>query len=181
MQRYSILFLLFGLTACSSAVSQVSPQRLRISAQDAAREARTVAVSWSNSAELHYIEGEGVTPEGYVLPGRGAWRFIYGAPNRADQLVVTVTPKSLEEATRPRQSPPGMALGEATLPGEWVDSPVALAAVRAAGAESLLTSLDQAISLLLVPLRPPQWVVRVAAGQESREWRVDAGTGSVVR
>jgi hypothetical protein len=172
---------LAGLTACASAASQISPQRLRISAQDAAREARAAAVTWASAAALRYVEGEGITPEGYVLPGRGAWRFIYEAADRADQLVVTVTPKALEQATRPRQSPPGFAVGEATLPGEWIDSPAALAAVRSAGAESLLASPEPAISLLLVPLRPPQWVVRIAAGRESREWRVDARTGAVVR
>lgn len=181
MFRYSLIILLAGVTACASAASQISPQKLRISAQDAAREARTVAVSWAQGASLRYVEGEGVTPEGYVLPGRGAWRFIYDASSRADQLVVTVTPKALEQATRPRQSPPGYAIGEATLSSDWVDSPAVLAAVRGAGGEALLATKEPAISLLLVPLRPPQWVVRVAAGTESREWRVDAKTGTVLR
>lgn len=180
MNRYALIVVLAASTACAPAASQISPQLLRISAQDAAREARTVAVSWSNEARLRYVEGEGVTPEGYVLPGRGAWRFVYDTPERADQLVVTVTPKALEQATRPRQSPPGFAVGEAALPGEWVDSPAALSAVRGAGGESLLSAREPAISLLLVPLRPAQWVVRVAAGNESREWRVNAGTGAVM-
>jgi hypothetical protein len=171
---------LAALTACAPAASQISPQKLRISAQDAAREARTVAVSWAEGATLRYVEGEGVTPEGYVIPGRGAWRFIYDAPERADQLVVTVTPKALEQATRPKQSPPGFAVGMAALPGQWVDSPAVLAAVRGAGGATLLTARQPAISLLLVPLRPAQWVVRIAAGNESREWRVDAGTGAVL-
>lgn len=180
MNRYSMIIVLAALTACAPAASQISPQELRISAQDAAREARTVAVSWADGAMLRYVEGEGVTPEGYILPGRGAWRFIYDAPDRADQLVVTVTPKALEQATRPRQSPPGFAVGTASLPGEWVDSPAVMAAVRRAGGEALLATKQPAISLLLVPLRPAQWVVRIAAGTESREWRVDAGTGAVL-
>jgi hypothetical protein len=181
MYRYSAILAFMGLTACASAASQISPQQLRISAQDAGREARTVAVSWAKEASLRYLEGEGVTPEGYILPGRGAWRFIYDAPSRADQLVVTVTPKALEQATRPRQAPPGFAVGEAALPGSWIDSPAVLAAVRSAGGEALLSAKAPAISLLLVPLRPAQWVVRIAAGSESREWRVDAGTGAVIR
>jgi hypothetical protein len=181
MYRYWLITILAGLSACASAASQISPQKLRISAQDAAREARTVAVSWASAASLRYVEGEGVTPEGYVLPGRGAWRFIYDAPERVDQLVVTVTPKALEQATRPRQSPPGFALGEAALPGEWIDSPAALAAARAAGAAPHLTAAEPAISLLLVPLQPAQWVVRIAAGRESGEWRIDARSGAVLR
>ncbi len=181
MYRYSLTMLLLGLSACASAVSQISPQRLRISAQDAAREARTVAVSWAESASLRYVEGEGVTPEGYVFPGRGAWRFVYDAANRVDQLVVTVTPTALDQATRPRQSPPGIVLGEAALPGDWIDSPAVLAAARAAGAGQLLSASEPAISLLLVPRRPAEWVVRIAAQGESREWRVDARTGAVVR
>jgi hypothetical protein len=181
MYRYLSIMLLTGLAACASAASQISPQKLRLSAQEAGREARTVAVSWASAARLRYVEGEGLTPEGYVLPGRGAWRFVYDAPERVDQLVVTVTPKALEQATRPPQSPAGFALGEAALTGEWIDSPAVLAAVRAAGAAPLLSAAEPAISLLLVPLRPPQWVVRIAAGQESGSWRVDASTGEVVR
>lgn len=180
MYRYLLILLLAGLTGCASAASQISPQRLRLSARDALHEAHTVAVSWASAATLRYVEGEGVTPEGYVLPGRGAWRFAYDAPDRVDQLMVTVTPKTLEQVTRPRQSPPGFAVGEAALPEEWIDSPAVLAAVRAAGAATLLSASAPAISLLLVPLRPAQWVVRIAAGQEAREWRVDAGTGVVI-
>lgn len=180
MIRYILIAILSGMTACASAASQISPQRLRISAQDAAREARTVAAGWAPGAQLRYLEGEGITPEGYVLPGRGAWRFIYEAENRADQLVVTVTPRRLEDAVRPRQGPAGVSIGGGSLPDGWIDSPRVLAAVRAAGGAELLDAGEPAISLLLAPLRPPEWVVRVAVGSTSREWRVDAGRGEVV-
>lgn len=179
MRRFGAILLLLGITACASA-SSIPPERLRISAQDAAREARTTAVSWTPEAVLRYVEGEGVTPEGYVLPGRGSWRFVYEAPGRADQLVVTVTPKALERATRPKQSPPGFVLGAEMLPAEWIDSPAALAAVRSAGGAQLLSAREAAISMVLVPLRPAQWVVRIAAGKEAKEWRVDAHTGKVI-
>lgn len=174
MVRYSLIAVLAGVAACAPAVSQIPPERLRISAQDAVREARTVAVSWARGASLRYVEGEGVTPEGYVLPNKGAWRFVYEASNRADQLVVTVTPKRLDQTTRPRQAPAGYAIGDAALPEEWIDSPAVLARVRERGGATLLGAAEPAISLLLVPLRPPQWVVRVAVGAESREWRVEA-------
>jgi hypothetical protein len=181
MYRYTLALLLVGVTGCASAASQISPEKLRLSARDASREAHTVAVSWDDAASLRYAEGEGVTPEGYVLPGRGSWRFVYDAPDRADQLVVTVTPKALDKATRPRQSPPGFAVGEATLPSEWIDSPQLLAVVRESGGATLLAAQAPAISLLLVPLRPAQWVVQIAAGNESREWRVNAESGAVIR
>jgi len=149
-----------ALAAC--APGRVEPELLRITAHDAAREARLVAVGWA------------------VPPGRGAWRFIYEAADRADQLVVTITPEDVEQTTRPRQSPPGFVLGDAPLPEEWIDAPAALAAARAAGAEPFLAASDAAITLLLLPLRPPQWVVRVAAGGQSRQWRVDARSGEVL-
>jgi len=180
MVRYWLVSVLAGVVACAPASSQISPQRLRISAQDAAREARTVAVGWAQGAALRYVEGEGVTPEGYILPGRGAWRFVYEASNRADQLVVTVTPRTLEQATRPRQTPAGYVLGDAVLTGDWIDSPAALVAARDGGGATLLAGQEPAIYLLLVPLSPPQWVVRVAVGAESREWRVNARSGELL-
>jgi hypothetical protein len=167
-----------ALAAC--APGRVEPELLRITAHDAAREARLVAVGWAEAPVLRYVEGEGVTPAGAVPPGRGAWRFIYEAADRADQLVVTITPEDVEQTTRPRQSPPGFVLGDAPLPEEWIDAPAALAAARAAGAEPFLAASDAAITLLLLPLRPPQWVVRVAAGGQSRQWRVDARSGEVL-
>lgn len=179
MFKRSYLVLLAGLAACAPATSRIPPERLRISALDAQREARTVAVGWATGALLRYIEGEGVSPEGYVLPDRGAWRFFYDASGRADQLVVTVTPRTLDRVTRPATVPPGFDLGRAHLTEDWVDSPVVMAAVQASGGEAVLSAHEPAVSLLLLPLRPEQWVVRVAAGRESEEWRVDARTGKV--
>lgn len=165
---------------CASAAERIPDERLRISARDALLEARTEAAAWEEGATLRYVEGEGVTAEGYVAPESGHWRFVYEAPGRADQLVVTVTPRRLERATRPRQSPPGLVLGEAALGDSWVDSPQAMAAARAAGADALLAAGSPAISMLLVPLRPPQWIVSIAAGGTTRRWRINAQTGEVI-
>lgn len=169
-----------GFAACASAPEGRGAERLSLSAEDAAREARTVVVSWADDAVLRYVEGEGVTPEGYVLRENGVWRFIYEAPGRADQLVVSITPRSVEEVTRPRQSPAGYALGDAALPDEWIDSPAALSAARRAGAESLVAAGEPAISMLLVPLRPAQWIIRIAADGQAGEWRIDARNGGVL-
>lgn len=169
------------VAGCASAGERVPAERLRISARDAAREANTVARAWSPDAVLRFVEGEGVTPDGYVEPERGAWRLVYEAPGRAEQLVVTAAPTSLEQARRPPQSPPGYVLEDAALPAGWIDSPQAAAAARAANGDGgLLQRRDAAVSMLLVPLRPPQWVIRAAANGESGQWRVDASTGAVL-
>lgn len=160
--------------------AQVPPERLRISAQDAAHEARTVALSWSADASLRYVEGTGLTPAGYILPGAGEWRFVYEAPGESEQLVVAITPRTVERAMRPPQSPPGLVLGDATLPANWIDSPAALAAVRAAGADGPVGGGAPTISALLAPLRPPSWIVRIARDGEAQVWRIDARTGEVV-
>ncbi|MBI4409486.1 MAG: hypothetical protein HY561_07235 [Gemmatimonadetes bacterium] len=165
-----------ALAACAPA-ARGTAERLRISARDAEREAHTVAASWQRDATLRYLEGEGVAADGYVQRERGFWRLVYQAPGRADQLAVTVTPVKLEQVTRPAQSPPGIVLGDAQL-AAWVDSPQVMDSVKAAGAATLLAGGDAALSLLLVPLRPPQWTVRLARGSESREWQVNAVTGA---
>ncbi len=170
--------ILAGAVAGCASAGGASPERLRISARDAANEARTVAAGWAEGATLRYVEGESVTTEGHVAPGAGAWRLVYEAPGRADQLVVTVTPRTLGQEARPRRSPPGFVLGDAALGADWVDSPAALAAVR--GAEVAALAEVAAVSVLLAPLRPPQWIVRAAVAGDVREWRVNASTGQVI-
>lgn len=167
------------LAACAPATEGVPPERLRISARDAAREAGTVAAAWADSTDLRYIEGDGVTPDGYVLPGAGAWRLVYDSPGREEQLVVTVTPRELTDTLRAPLSPPGFVLGDAALEPGWIDSPAALAAVRATGGLDGVAS-DTTLTALLVPVRPPQWILRVAGTGDTRRWRVDATTGQVI-
>src|SRR5690606_33304051 len=116
-----------ALAACATAGERVPPEGLRISAREAEQTAYTRAVTWASDAVLRYVEGEVVAADGYVLPGQGAWRFIYGSAGREDELVVTVTPTTIEQEARPRQSPPGFALGDAALDDGWIDSPRALA------------------------------------------------------
>ncbi|HEY8470159.1 MAG TPA: hypothetical protein VIL18_10980 [Longimicrobiales bacterium] len=179
--RWAATLVAAALAGCATAGEPVRPERLRISAQDAAREANTVARAWAPDAALRFLEGEGVTPDGYVEPGRGAWRVVYEAPGRAEQLVVTATPTGLERATRPPQSPAGYVLEDGTLPPAWVDSPQAAAAARqASGARGPLGRRDAAVSMLLVPLQPPQWVIRAVADGQAGQWRVDAASGAVL-
>lgn len=181
MRRAALLGLgLAILQACAPATGDISPERLSITADDAFQEARTVAADWAPGARLRYAEGEGLRGSGRVLPEAGYWRFVYEAPDRAEQLAVTVTPRAIEQVTRPPRSPPGFVLGDAELGADWVDSPQALAAVRAAEDGTLLDREDAAIAMVLVPRRPPQWIVRVAAGGATREWRVNALTGAVI-
>lgn len=181
MRRMSWAATFLALAGCATAGEQVPAERLRISARDAAREANTVARAWAPDAALRFLEGEGVTPDGYVEPGRGAWRVVYEAPGRAEQLVVTATPTALEHATRPPQPPAGYVLEDGALPSAWVDSPQAAAAARqAGGAGGPLARRDAAVSMLLAPLRPPQWVIRAVADGQAGQWRVDAASGAVL-
>lgn len=168
------------LAACATAGERVSPEGLRISARDAEQAAYTRAVTWAADAELRYVEGEGVTPEGYVLPGSGAWRFIYGSAGRQEEFVVTVTPTTVEQETRPPRSPPGFALGDAVLEDGWIDSPRAVATAAAGEGAPLAGRPDGAVSMLLVPLRPAQWLIRAGVDGEARQWSVDARTGALL-
>lgn len=181
MKRIATGMLLFALAAAQGCASaEVSPERLAITAATAAQEARTAAVSWSPLAELKWVEGEGVRSSGRVAPGGGLWRFIYESPRRTDQLVVTVTPRTMEQETRPPQGPPGFVLGGARLAVDWIDSPQALAAVTQAAGADVFAGEDVALSMLLLPLRPPQWIIRAAADGGVRQWRVNAETGRVL-
>jgi len=169
-----------ALAACATAGERVPPEGLRISARDAEQTAYTRAVTWASDAVLRYVEGEAVAADGYVLPGQGAWRFIYGSAGREDELVVTVTPTTIEQEARPRQSPPGFALGDAALDDGWIDSPRALAMTGAGADGSPSSRPDATVSMLLVPLRPAQWLIRGWAGGEARQWSVDARTGALL-
>src|SRR5690625_3517454 len=74
--------------------------RLSITARDAAREAYTAAASLAPDAALRWVEGEGMTADGLVRPGRGEWRLVYDSPAVDEQIVVTVTPRAQERETR---------------------------------------------------------------------------------
>lgn len=166
--------------ACAPS-GQPEPQALSIAAKAAVRQAYTEAVAWAPEPELRYVQGVGVGSTGRVLPGSGRWVVVYGSDELAEQLVVTVTPTTLERVTRPPQSPPGYATGAAELDGDWVDSPAVLMAVSEDGGVALLASPDASISMLLVPTSPPRWIVRVASGGATREWQVSARTGLVLQ
>lgn len=161
------------LTACASAVGSIPSEALGVSAADGYVEARSVARSWDASARLRYVEGQGIGADGMADPEGGLWRFHYTAPDRSDELVVEVAPLETASAERPPTSPPGYVIGDNELGTSWIDSGEAVEAIAATGATP-----GSPLSMLLVPTRPEQWVVRPASGEG--RWRIDAGTGEVL-
>lgn len=164
------------LAGCGAAAGRIAPDVLGVSARDAYTEARSVARVWSPDARLRWVEGEGINPMGIALPDGGSWQFHYTAPGKVQALSVRV--EALEETRseeRPFASPPGLVIGDNTLSTAWVDSRVVMAAVTAAAEQPV----QEPVSMLLVPARPEQWIVRV--GDEPERWHVEAATGEVVR
>ena len=163
---------LLAASACGAPVIR-HEAGLRVSAQDALREARLQAVSWDPGAVLRYVEGRNLSPDGYAVAGtEGAWSFVYDAAGRNEQFLVTVSQAGEEHRTRAAQSPTGIVLGSnARVADGWIDSPRALEALRAS------LPADTPLSMLLVPTAPQQWIVRAA----DRQWRVNAATGAVIQ
>lgn len=163
------------LAGCGSAAGRIGAETLGVSAHDAHSEASTEARVWSSSARLRWVEGVGIDAGGIAIPGEGLWRFHYTAPDQRDELVVQI--QALQSATEERAptSPPGIVIGDNALGTAWIDSREAMdalgAAITGAGAGSY--------SMLLVPTRPEQWIVR--AGDTSDRWHVHAGTGQVLQ
>ncbi|MGH7476246.1 MAG: hypothetical protein ACRELD_08145 [Longimicrobiales bacterium] len=163
-----------ALSGCAPAVGPELIAGLRVSARQALGEALTVARTWSPAAELRWLEGWQVSSNGYVLSGDDArWDFVFEAPGQEQQLVVTVTPRSLDSVRRARQSPTGFVIGTNRLPGDWVDSPAVMQEVLEAEPGVAAAGVE----LLLVPLQRPQWIIRTELNGRDLEWRVDAGTG----
>jgi hypothetical protein len=161
------------LGACASATSRIPGEALGVSARDGYVEARSVARSWDTSARLRYVEGEGIGADGLAGPQGGLWRFHYTAPDKSDELVVEVTPLETESAERPATSPPGFVIGDNALGTSWIDSGEVVEAIVGAGGAP-----GAPLSMLLVPARPEQWLVR-PADREGR-WRIHAETGEVL-
>ncbi|NIP83006.1 MAG: hypothetical protein GWM90_28770 [Gemmatimonadetes bacterium] len=158
--------------ACGAATEGIPPEALVVSARDAYVEARSVARSWDGAARLRYVEGEGVAATGVVAPEEGIWRFHYTALDRPQELVVEVSALETASAERPETSPPGYVIGDNALGASWIDSREVVEAIAAAG-----TAPAGPLSLLLVPTRPAQWVVRSAG---DGRWRVHAETGELL-
>lgn len=151
-------------TACA-ARGAADPAAFSLTAFAAWGEARTQARGWANDAELQYVEGASVTNQGTVQRDAGYWRFVYGADSRSQQLVVTVTPTSVDSEERTPQGPPGFVLGDRTLGTDWIDSPRVVAALPPFGAETR-------VHMFLVPTTPPRWIVG--------DVEIDARTGAVL-
>lgn len=166
------LVLSLGLlsSGCGAARGQIDPTRLAVTAYAAWGEARSQARGWASDAVLQYVEGSSVTNLGAVHPDAGYWRFAFRAPSRGQQYVVTVTPTTVAGEERTPQSPPGYAIGDATLGSDWIDSPQAVGAAPSFGAETR-------VQMYLVPTTPPRWLVEV----EGRFHEIDARTGAVIR
>jgi hypothetical protein len=155
------------LSGC--AASTVTPRALGVSAQDAFAEARTIAASWADDARLRWVEGEAINDRGFALPDRGHWTFHYTSRTTDLGLTVRVSPLELVSEERRPTSPPGFHLDDRSLGASWIDAGRAL--------ESVTPALEPPISMLLLPTRPPQWVIRSDIG---RRWRVHAETGEVL-
>lgn len=162
------------LAGCGSAAGRIGAEALGVSARDAHAEARSVARVWSANARLRWVEGTGIDAGGIAIPGEGVWRFHYTANDQSDELVVQI--QALESATEERAptSPPGIVIGDNALGTSWIDSGDAMDAVAAATGVG-----SGSYSMLLVPTRPEQWIVRVA--DASDRWHVHAGTAEVLQ
>lgn len=163
------------VTGCGSAAGGIPAGELGITARDGYLEANSIARSWDRGARLRYVEGEGVTTTGQVLPQAGQWLFHFSAPGQAQQLVVRVTPLETGSEERAPTSPPGYVVGDNVLGSSWIDSPEVMEAVLTGGEAAAGAATAD---LLLVPSRPEQWVVRLESGAE--RYRVHAETGDLL-
>lgn len=158
------------LAGCASAAQSLPEGALALTAHEAWAEARSQARGWSADAQLQYVEGGAVTAAGTVRSDEGYWRFVFRAPDQAEQLVVEVRPTAVEATQRQPTSPPGFLIGERTLGLDWIDSPEALSA---------LPTFDEGtrVRMMLVPTEPARWLVTL--GDERVQ--VNARTGVVIQ
>lgn len=161
------------LTGCGSASGGIAAETLGVSARDAHTEARSVATVWSSSAQLRWVEGEGISASGVALEGEGAWTFHYTAPNRTEGLAVRVMPLQTTSEERAATSPPGIVIGDNAVGTSWVDSRVVVGSIAASS-----EAPPAPLSMLLVPMQPQRWIVRGAEGDARLE--VHAETGEVI-
>jgi hypothetical protein len=166
------MLLVAGLLACGSG-GAAPPRPAGVSARAALAEAQVVADTWAGGAELRWVEGDGIDGKGLALPDRGTWAFHYATSESNLELVVQISPFQMVSEERRVTSPPGFDLGDGTLGSTWLDSGAVLDAVTGAG----VAPLQPPITLLLVPTRPPRWVVRSDIG---RRWAVNAENGEVL-
>lgn len=159
------------LAGCGVASEGLAPGALGVSARDAYLEARSVARSWDADARLRWVEGKSIGADGVALPESGSWLFHYTAPGRA--LVVRVTPLETGSEEQPFSSPPGYVIGDNAVGTSWIDSRAVMDAVRTAASDPP----SAPISLILVPTRPAQWLVRADGGAR---WRVTAESGEIL-
>lgn len=162
---------ILALTACASSSPEARRSAsLPLTAEHARSEAGAHALAWAAEPLLRWVEGEGIGGEGAVATDEGFWRFVYEAPGRPEQLVVTVSPGAAVEALRYREDPP--VPGSAPVGLAWIDSDEALKAVS-------LPVTAAGHAMLLVPTDPPEWRILTRGGETL--WRVDARTGTVLR
>lgn len=163
------------LVGCGSAAGRIASEALGVSARDAHTEARSVATVWSSNAQLRWVAGEDISASGVALRDEGSWTFHYTASDQSQGLVVQVRSLQTTSEERPPSSPPGIVIGENALSGSWIDSRVALGSLMT----SAETTISAPVSMLLVPTRPEQWIIRPAESDD--RWHVHAETGEVMR
>ena len=172
MMRFAVAATLaVTLAGCGSAAGSLAPGALGVSARDAYVEARSVAEVWASDARLRWVEGTDLAPSGIALVEEGAWHFHYTSRSSTRELVVTVQPLATDSEERPVTSPPGIVIGDNALGTAWVDSRIVMDEIAAR-----TDGVEGPVSMLLVPTRPEQWIVRT--GEE--RWRLDAETAEVV-
>lgn len=172
MSRFGGTLLVAALLSGCGSGAAVPPRPAGVSAHEALAEAQVVADTWVDDARLRWVEGDGIDPDGQAIPDGGMWAFHYATGTMDLELVVRVSPFQMVSEERRPTLPQGYALGEGTLGPSWIDSGDALAALAGPTMSSLAP-----FSLLLVPTRPPRWVVRSDAGGR---WEVQAETGEVL-
>lgn len=165
--------LALALAGCGAAAGRLAPGALGVSARDAFTEARSVARVWSEDARLRWVEGEGIAPSGVALPDQGAWTFHYSAPGHTRQLAVRVLPLETASEERAPSSPPGFVIGDNGLSTAWIDSGAAMQAL----VDAVPAAATGPASMLLVPTRPEQWIVRTGDGGR---WHIHAVSGEVL-
>jgi len=183
--RYTGQALRAGLLACCAVVlgglacAPVVPLRSKPggAARWAFALAREKATLWTTDARAGRVKGIGVGNEGWLPDRGGAWTVTFWSPSKNVELNVVVDSDAnvtTQEVTEP-------ALRGSVLPVEWIDSPRAWAATRAAQQGDPVNTLECELSQRAEPERYPQqtvWRIRFFTRDGQTETHVVSTTGA---